>query len=115
MPPSRSPSGDATVGSIARTRAAGFNGIAATTWAGAPPTTAARSGDGGRSRDTSRPSGTTASDATSSAGGGSARRCCTGRMTADESSLLALHALFDGPWTVGRLVRFHTEHKLTLL
>ena len=86
MPASRCRNGGARAGSIARIRAAGSSGIAATIWAAGWPTrTSARSSAGAPSAATSRKSGRTASPAIPSAVRASARRCCTGPTTAGRS------------------------------
>src|SRR5688572_23598824 len=76
-------------GSTRRIRADGFNGTAGTTSGAERATMRDRSDGGAPLRGTSRPSGNIVTKETSTAGGGSARQCCTGRMTAASSDVLA--------------------------
>jgi hypothetical protein len=71
--------------SMTKTRAAGFNGIAATTWAGDVLMMIGRSRAGEPSTDMSRSYDGTVAEATSPAGRGSAKRYCNGRMTRENS------------------------------
>ena len=76
----------ATAGSIPTIRAAGSNGIAATSWAAAcRRRTRGRSSAGRRSAAMSRKFAAIASPAIRSAGRASARRCCIGPTTAASS------------------------------
>ena len=82
FPASRFRFGGKKAGSTPTIRAAGSNGIAAITAAGAWPTTRGRSSAGRRSAATSARSSAIAGHAIIPAGPGNARPCCTGPMTA---------------------------------
>ena len=68
-------------GSTPTIRAAGSSGTAATTWAGAAPTTSGRSAVAGHPAARRAGRRRTAAAATWTAAAGSGRRCCTGRTT----------------------------------